>query len=389
MVGKPASSLLTVRLQRRKVFAPRRREAVGAGRRTKFGAQCRKGYMGRINIEQLLAPISEAEPSGPNLEYDPAFSELERGVQGKPEQRLGNVHVPFEPPDWSAVCKQSLALLERTRDLRVAMHLALGQLHCDGLVGFADGIELAAGLVSNLWPSVHPEVDHEDDDDPTMRVTALAILTAPPTLLALQKCPLAQLRGLGKVSLNEIQAAASGTAQGDSVMSSATVEAIFHEVEFEALEATVSGVQRCLDGVAAIDGAFVTHAGGRGPDLSPLTQLLREVRQALKPRLDARQVAKQGDELEPQGDVPGAAAAGGNPSRVGGALSGEIRSREDVLKAIDMISAYYSRAEPASPLPLLLERCRRLAKSSFLEIIKELVPDGVAQVNNIAGRKPE
>jgi type VI secretion system protein ImpA len=167
------------------------------------------------------------------------------------------------------------------------------------------------------------------------------------------------------------------------------VEAIFQEVEFEALEATVLGVQRCLDGVASIDGAFVTRTGSRGPDLSPLTQLLREARHILKPRLDARQVAKGGDEPELQDDVADAAAAGGDPSRSGGALSGDIRSREDVLRAIDKICAYYSRSEPGSPLPLLLERCRRLVSSSFLEIIQELAPESVAKVNSIAGRKPE
>ncbi len=385
MVGIPASSLLTVRLQRRKVFAPRRGEGVGASWRPKFGARPRKGNMGFINIEQLLAPISEAEPSGPNLEYDPAFSELERAVLGKPEQRMGSIHVPFEPPDWSAVCKQSLSLLERTRDLRVTMHLAQGLLHCNGLTGFADGIELAAGLVRDFWQSVHPEVDHEDDNDPTMRVTALATLTAPSTLLALQKSPLAQLRGLGAVSLHDIRDAAGGgtTAQGDSI------EAVFQAIEFDTLEAMVSGVQRCLDGVAAIDGAFVTHTGSRGPDLSPLSQLLREVRNVLKPRLDARKVAQQVDQTEPEEDATDAAAAGSHPGRSGGAFSGDIRSREDVLKAIDKICAYYSRSEPASPLPLLLERCRRLVTSSFLEIIQELVPDGVAQVNSIAGRKSE
>lgn len=346
--------------------------------------------MGRINIEQLLAPISEAEPSGPNLEYDPAFSELERAVQGKPEQRMGNVHVPFEPPDWSAVCKQSLALLERTRDLRVAMHLTLGQLHCNGLDGFSDGLELSASFVRDLWQSVHPQLDHEDDDDPTMRITALATIAAPPTLLALQKCPLAQLRGLGTVCLNDIRAAGGGAAaQDDSVVSAATVEAVFNEVEIEALEAAVSGVQRCLDGVAAIDDAFVAHTGSRGPDLSALTQLLREVRHVLKPRLEARQAAKGGDESAPQYDGEDAGAAGRDPGRSGGALSGEIRSREEVLKAIDKICAYYSRSEPGSPLPLLLERCKRLVSSSFLDIIQDLAPESVAQINQIVGRRPE
>jgi type VI secretion system protein ImpA len=104
--------------------------------------------------------------------------------------------------------------------------------------------------------------------------------------------------------------------------------------------------------------------------------------------LDARKAAQQVDQPEPEEDAADAAAAGSHPSRSGGALSGDIRSREDVLKAIDKICAYYSRSEPASPLPLLLERCRRLVTSSFLEIIQDLAPDSVAQVNSIAGRKP-
>jgi type VI secretion system protein ImpA len=345
--------------------------------------------MGRINIEQLLTPISEAQPSGPNLEYDPAFSELERVAQGKPEQRMGSVLVPSEPPDWSEVYKQSVELLEKTRDLRVVMHLTQALLHSDGFVGFADGIELAAGLVKDLWPSVHPEVDHEDNDDPTMRVTALATLSAPRTLLALQKCALAQLRGLGSVTLSDIRAAASGTStQSEPAVALGTIDAIFQQVEFEALEATLLAVQRCFDGAAAIDAAFLTHSGSRGPDLSALTQLLREVRQVMNPRFEARQAAKQ-QESESKGDVPDAVASGTHQIRAGGALSGEIRSREDVLKAIDMISAYYSRAEPANPLPLLLERCRRLVTSSFLEIIQELMPDSVAQVNSLVGRRPE
>jgi type VI secretion system protein ImpA len=71
------------------------------------------------------------------------------------------------------------------------------------------------------------------------------------------------------------------------------------------------------------------------------------------------------------------------------ALSGEIRSREDVVRAIDKICAYYARFEPTSPLPLLLERCRRLVTSSFLDIIRDLAPDSVSQVERLSGKKPE
>ena len=70
-------------------------------------------------------------------------------------------------------------------------------------------------------------------------------------------------------------------------------------------------------------------------------------------------------------------------------MTGEIRSREDVVRALDKICSYYERHEPSSPLPLLLQRCKRLATMSFIEIVREMVPDGLSQVEVIAGKREE
>ena len=35
-------------------------------------------------VEALQAPISEASPTGEDLEYDPAFTALDSAAQGKP-----------------------------------------------------------------------------------------------------------------------------------------------------------------------------------------------------------------------------------------------------------------------------------------------------------------
>jgi type VI secretion system protein ImpA len=66
--------------------------------------------------------------------------------------------------------------------------------------------------------------------------------------------------------------------------------------------------------------------------------------------------------------------------------SGEISSRDDVLKMLDKICAYYARHEPSSPLPLLLKRCRRLVPMSFKEIVGDLAPDALAKVELITGK---
>jgi type VI secretion system protein ImpA len=50
---------------------------------------------------------------------------------------------------------------------------------------------------------------------------------------------------------------------------------------------------------------------------------------------------------------------------------------------LDAICEYYSRTEPASPVPLLLKRARRLAEMSFLEIIGNLAPETLGSIQHI------
>lgn len=343
--------------------------------------------MGLIERDQLLSPISETEPSGANLEYDPAFAELERAAEGKPEQRMGNAVVPAEPPDWASVMQQCLALLKRTHDLRVSVHLAGALLQRSGFLGFSEGLGLLEGLLTHFWATVHPELDHEDGDDPTMRVTALSALCLPPVLLTLRTTPLVRHRVLGTVALRDIQALSGDppAAGAAPAVSAATVEAAFQEVDLKDLEEVDSAVAQCRASLSAIDALFEQQTGSRGPDFAPLSQVLREVSSVIGPRLEARRAAVQGSapdaETEPSG-------ADGGEAR-GARLSGQVRSREDVVRAIDSICAYYARSEPTSPLPLLLERCKRLVSSSFLDIIKDLAPDSVAKVEGLAGKKPE
>jgi type VI secretion system protein ImpA len=66
-------------------------------------------------------------------------------------------------------------------------------------------------------------------------------------------------------------------------------------------------------------------------------------------------------------------------------VDGEIRSRDDVIRVLDRICEYYERHEPSSPLPMLLRRAKRLATMSFLDILRELAPDGVAQAEALGG----
>jgi type VI secretion system protein ImpA len=69
------------------------------------------------------------------------------------------------------------------------------------------------------------------------------------------------------------------------------------------------------------------------------------------------------------------------------ALTAAAASREDVVILLDRICDYYQRHEPSSPVPLLLRRCKRLVSASFLEIVRDIAPDGVSQVEMWRGKE--
>ncbi|HMI87902.1 MAG TPA: type VI secretion system protein TssA [Polyangiaceae bacterium] len=338
-----------------------------------------------IDTENLLQPIAGDEPTGTNLEYDPAFAALERIAQGKPEQQMGETIVPGEPPDWKAVHDQAATLLGRSKDLRIVSHLVRALLHRSGFIGLSEGLSVMCGLLERYWAPLHPRLDPDDQHDPTIRISALALLSDPSLLIALRSAPLIASRTFGAISLRDIAVASGEIAAAAEApkMETTTIEAAFQDVTDEALEATATAITRAFEHLRRIEAVFTGSAGVAGPDVTGLTQILNQANRAVGPRLERRKAAAAAMAAGAAGETT--VHANGTGARM--AVSGEITSREDVVRALDKICDYYARHEPSSPLPLLLQRCKRLATMSFIEIVREMVPDGLSQIEIIAGKR--
>jgi len=335
--------------------------------------------MSTIDIAALSSPISEESPCGDDLEYDPAFGEMERAAQGKPEQEMGNAVIAAEEPDWKDLKSKSLAVLSRSRDLRAATYLTRALMHTDGFPGFADGLELLRALLEQHWENVHPKLDPDDDNDPTMRVNTITTLVDPGTTLrALKAIPLVKARGLGQYSLRDIEIA-SGEAQpeeGTQPVEMSVIEATFQDADLEELKATAEAGTRASETFAAIDAHLLATVGTmHAPDLSALPPILGRIQALLGEQLHRRGVV----DASLVGDAVAAAAAAQPPA------TGEINSREDVIRALDKIVEYFNRHEPSSPVPLLAKRAKRLVSKSFLEILRDMAPGGVHEAEAIRG----
>jgi len=344
--------------------------------------------MSVIDIEALLAPISDDNPTGDDLEYDAEFMELDRISQGTPERVMGDQVIPAEEPDWGEVQSKSEELLTRSKDLRVAVHLTRALLARHGMAGMADGLNLVHQLLETYWDGVHPRLDPDYDNDPTLRVNSLLPLADPTGFVAkIRATPVVSSRMLGRFSLRdyliatgEMPAPASSDTTPPDV---AQIEGAFEEASDEDLGETNAVLEAAIASTAGINSGISERVGASySPDLEPLQTVLRDVHRLVHDRL-ARRGAVAGEVAGEAGTAEGGGAAVG---RV--AAPGEIASRDDVVTALERVCDYYKRHEPSSPVPFLLRRAQRLAKMDFMEILRDMTPSGVAEAELIGGVQP-
>lgn len=345
--------------------------------------------MSVLDVQDLLAPISSDQPCGEDLEYDTAFAEMERAATGREEQQFGSTIIEGEGPDWPQVQRTALKLFERTKDLRVTVYLARSAIAIQGWPEFCDALAVLRGLIENYWVEVYPRLDPDDDNDPTIRVNTLTTLCdRDATLNLLRKAPLVRSRVLGMFGLREIDIAKGEvTPIGDeSAPELSAIEGAFADASPDDLKSLHVSLQQALEHVKAIELAVTEQVGvSNSVQMAPLQGELRRAERFVAEQID-RLGLNAAAEPETEGTV--AVNGSGGTGTVGQQVTRPleaINSRDDVIRALDKICEYYDRHEPSSPLPLLLQRAKRLASKSFVEILRDLAPNGLDQALSIGG----
>jgi type VI secretion system protein ImpA len=359
--------------------------------------------MSQVNTDTLLEGITPDAPCGDDLAYDPAFMELERVSQGAPQDRIVGPDGPAEGPDWRIVQKQAVALLGRSKDLRVAVLLAKALLHTGGLSGFRQGTRLVRELLTRYWDTLHPQMLEEDGFSPIMRGNALHDLCERVTVLnPLRMAPLVDLPALGRFSYRDIGMATGEfpVTNGAPAPDMAKIEAAFDNCPLEPLEATAAAVAGALEDLTAVEGYMAEQVGAaQTVSLEALTGLLRPMLRILSDRMARRSAAAGGGDNGMNSD----SATGAEPgpmssvhsahgvSHAAGAsqgrpfVAGEINSRSEVIRALDAVCGYYERHEPSSPVPILLRRAQRLVPMNFVDIMRDLAPSAMSDIDKIRG----
>jgi type VI secretion system protein ImpA len=328
-------------------------------------------------IDRFLEPISDDLACGEDLEYDAEFLALEALSKYRPERQVGDSILPAEPPDWREVLSAAEQLFQRTKDLRVAVCLVRAFTAQRGMEGLVDGLSIITGLIQRYWADVYPKLDADDNNDPTMRLNALAVL-GDETGLRMDLLPvtLAISRGLGTLRVREALSSLDLFSRGDSdqVYTASQVEGAIQAA------LTESGERRNLPREAAqvargLESLVRQEANAYDAmSLQPLLEWLEPIAEVYE-RVLASFVEVSAEH--------GEQSAGDTLSE--GTFSGDVKSRDQAIRALEKVCAYLERAEPTNPAPLLIRRAQRLMTMSFLEIMRDMAPEALPPVHNIAG----
>ena len=320
-------------------------------------------------LETLLNPCPEAPPSGPSLDYQDDFIELFWLRNGQAEVIYGEMKIDAAPPDWADLASRAIALFRQSHDLRLAMLLTEAWLALDGLEGLAHGLQLINRLIREEWPSLHPQLDASDGDDPLERCNALSPLGKKDGfLLQVGKHILYTSAQLGPVALQTL-----ANIQ-DNNSTSAYMEDIIRCCANDGMPqlfASLNQLDHCLSLTGQMEQQLDSLVGTQhNLSLQELRRLLTQAGNFIREYLP---------------DSPAANASDVDAENETFYEAGELNDRRQVAWVLQQVLLYFARHEPSSPVPIFISRSLRLMNMNFVEIICDMAPSGLGEIQLLHG----
>jgi type VI secretion system protein ImpA len=323
-----------------------------------------------IEFDEFLLEVSDEPPCGPDLTYDADFLALENAARGKNEQQFGDTVIPAEPPDWREVEKRASALLARSKDVRIAVTLCRAWVNVKGLPGLAAGVSLVCGLLERYWDTVHPIAE---DGDFFMRMNAVSSLNEVTGLLRDLRQVDFLRSSAGVISVRDAEALARGnTVECGQKMSLDQLRLAVQDAHRQE-NPILLAVKLAADSLKRMVDLCVTKLpGAQRPETDGLESLLAALH-----------------DLTPANSATSAASSDSAPSEHGARdqilQGGALRSRDDAISQLLAVADFVEKTEPTNPAPLLIRRAARLMRMGFIDILRELSPDSLSQIENITG----
>lgn len=350
-----------------------------------------------VDLQALLRPVSADAPCGEDLdEGASAGTFLKYRIFGSKVRLETRFEKKLGPEvNWREVRALAEETLAKTRDFRVLAHLAASVTRLESLESLVMTLEVAAAWLETFWETVYPRIS----EDSAQRCNALADFADRMAIVdAVRRLPLVAHKELGTCSYRDLEAATASApaeampaAGAGETLDAGAISALLQAAPLQELQALDAVLVRGRAALRSIETRMLQGTPEKTlPDVAPLADLFEKMRHALQKELAPRLAAEasaHAAEANTAGDGVGNSPAAARLGNKGASIVtiGSISSRQDAVRALDAVGEFFRRNEPSSPVPLFVERTKRLIAMNFLQLLEDIVPDAVEHAKAAAG----
>lgn len=347
-----------------------------------------------IDLEVLLQPISEDQPSGESLRYSGIYDEINEARRADDTLNKGEWKSDLKVSDYGRVIELAIpALSTETKDLQIAVWLSEAVTRKHGLAGFRDSLLLIGGIQEKFWETLHPEIDEGDMEGRANAVSWLDTYLADALKTATitggtgysyrdwedsKKFDIPDsLDGLPseeKAALQELKA----TAERERRVTAAMWASEKTQTRRAPMEKFNFALDECWAAFNALNLVIEEkYDRNQMPGLTNLKKTIDDVHSQVKKILEEKRIeepdpVEEEEELAAEG-VEGEAVEG--TSKGGGSVAGAIQNRKDALKRLNEIAGFFQKTEPHSPVSYLVQRAVKWGNMPLESWLQEVIKD--------------
>lgn len=345
----------------------------------------------QAELEVLLAPITEDEPCGPAMRYDPIFTEIRLArEEDDPTLPMRQWERPLKRADWVLIedrCKAMLA--KRSKDLQIAVWLLESWTRQHGFEGLHRGLHLVDGLLRQHWANVHPVIDEDGDCDariaPLMWLNESMSVTikvhVPLLNVAGRKPPKVSFADWERLTAKELsrEERENDSKKADAESSEAPLtreEVVAHAHQYlrDDLQLKVELVRSCLDCLGSIASFVDSQLGMDSPNLAKLHGALTAIERVFMQLIPVNKAPEAIAEVPfPHGASMPNATAGVITMTPPPVVLSHWQSRHEAYATLEAIADYLAMVEPHSPTPYMLRRAVKWGRMPLPELMAEII----------------
>lgn len=330
-----------------------------------------------FNIDALLKPISEEQPSGRNIEYEMMYENIRQAGESDPDF-LPQDEWMREPrkADWLKVASQSKeVLLHHSKDLQVTCWLVEAWIQLYQSAGLSAGLDLLNQMVIKWWHYCWPALDEYGADHRRGILNRLdrsisLYLTLNP-LMGDEQSALAHWQ---KVLSYEHHSLSNSNAAAAEDYSMATFNQWANQLDPARITVVIEQLKGCKQHIRRFDDHYSAQTGDNDGCFFQQTEEVLGDLLGFYTRINERCNVQQDEIMLLSVLDPDAPLSAGRTSSAG-TSSQQAMSRDLAITQMLTIAHFFRQTEPSSPVPMLMERAARWANMALSDWLQEMVTD--------------